>query len=116
MRKMASLYQEHVTGAPGGIMYKVNGVKFDGWSGAELLEAKGPGYSRLVSDGSFRGSDAYSSLIGQAERQVKAAGGTPIRWTFAEKEAAEAFKADMKGIKSLEGQIEVTVEASKTPH
>jgi hypothetical protein len=86
-------YQAQVTGAPAGHVYKVQEVKFDGFTMGVLLETKGPGYLRFLKDGSFRswfrGADG---MLEQAKRQFKAAKGTPIQWHFAEREVADAVR------------------------
>lgn len=73
-------------------MYRVNGVKFDGFARGVLQEAKGPGYANFVKDGRFQpwynGAD---SLVSQAQRQLAAAGGTPITWSVAESNAVTAI-------------------------
>lgn len=72
--------------------YKVNGVTFDGFDGSVLQEAKGPGYAKLLSHRKI-GPLVENMLVKQAQRQSAAAGGTPITWHFAEKDAAEAMQA-----------------------
>lgn len=49
----------------------------------------------------FRGSD---SLLSQAQRQLDAAGGTPIRWSVAEEKAVGAIKELFmrEGIRGIE--------------
>ena len=85
----AAQYQAQITGQPGQA-YELNGVRFDGVSDTgELLEAKGPGYARLLQQ-KFAGS-VYDKLIAQAGRQVAAAAGRQIVWHFAEQEAADAI-------------------------
>jgi hypothetical protein len=81
-----------VTGLLPGVEYTVGGVAFDGFEGGVLLEAKGPGYAALL-DPRATWSDAMDGLLDQAGRQLAAAGGTPIRWVFAEEAAANATRA-----------------------
>jgi RHS repeat-associated protein len=92
MSGRATAYQEQITGRAAGSVYKVNGVKFDGYADGALQEAKGPGYAQFVKNGEFqpwfRGS---AGLVSQAERQVAAAGGTPITWLVAEQPAVAAI-------------------------
>src|SRR5687768_8950801 len=70
-----------------------NGVKFDSFRGGSLIDAKGPGYAQFVKNGQFvswfKGADA---LVGQAQRQVAAAGGAAIQWHVAEQSAAQAMR------------------------
>ena len=97
----ALAYDEQITGNVGRV-FRVNGVNFDGVSAAGLLEAKGPGYEKLLSS-SF-GSSVAEKLIGQAASQIKAANGAPITWNFAEEGAANAVSALFKkqGIKGID--------------
>ena len=93
MSARAAAYQSQITGVATDEAYVVNGVKFDGFSNGELLDAKGPGYANFVEDGEFKpffqGAD---DLVAQAQRQVVAADGTPITWHVAEPEAATAMQ------------------------
>ncbi|MCH8820611.1 MAG: hypothetical protein IIB03_09880, partial [Acidobacteria bacterium] len=50
MSDIARKYQKQVTGTPNGKAYFKNGVKFDGLKNGTLLEAKGPGYAKLIKD------------------------------------------------------------------
>lgn len=68
-------------------------MKFDGFRGGVLLDAKGPGYARFVQDGEFRSwYTGAKALLEQARRQVSAAGGVPINWLVAEADAANAMR------------------------
>ena len=93
MSARAAAYQEQVTGATAGSVYRVGGVNFDGFAQGVLLEAKGPGYATFVRNGEFmswfRGAD---TLANQAIRQTAAAGGRPITWSVAEPQAATAIE------------------------
>jgi RHS repeat-associated protein len=97
MSTRAAAYQARVTGSAAGQVYLLNGVKFDGFVGGTLIDAKGAGYANFVRNGEFvdwfRGGDA---LVEQAQRQVQAAGGTPIQWHFAESAAAGAAQKLLK--------------------
>lgn len=97
MSQASREYQAQVTGAPEGLAYKVQGVKFDGYTNGVLLETKGPGYAKFLKNGSFRswfrGADG---MLQQAERQFNAALGTPIEWHFAEREVADAVRAMLR--------------------
>jgi hypothetical protein len=64
---------------------------FDGFANGVLLEAKGPGYGQLL-DAPF-GHRVVDGFIDQATRQVAAAGGTPVRWVFAEQVVADVARA-----------------------
>jgi hypothetical protein len=93
MSPRAARYQHQITGAPSGRVYDVNGVKFDGYRNGTLLDAKGPGYEWAVKNGQFiRKYKGAESLLDQAQRQLRAAGGTPIRWEVAEAKTAEAIR------------------------
>jgi hypothetical protein len=93
-------YQSHLTGAPAGWVYRVRTgpgprdfVDFDGFKDGVLLEAKGPGYKALLEKMHgkkwFKGLD---EMLEQAERQLRAANGTPIQWHFAEREVADIVR------------------------
>jgi hypothetical protein len=58
-----------------------------------------------VKDGAFASwFKGAADLVGQAQRQLAAAGGTAIQWTFAEAAAAQATQALFKanGIKGIQ--------------
>lgn len=92
MSARAAAYQMQV-GGRSGQAYFVNGVKFDALRGGSLVDAKGPGYAQFVKNGQFvswfKGADA---LVGQAQRQVAAAGGRAIQWHVAEQSAVQAMR------------------------
>ena len=90
MSERAAQYQEQITGVPRGYVYRVNGVKFDGFQNGTLLDAKGPGYATFFKNGLPKvwwqqGADA---LVDEAGRQIGAAPGWAIQWHVAEPEAA----------------------------
>ncbi|MBZ4336742.1 Tox-REase-5 domain-containing protein, partial [Corallococcus sp. AS-1-12] len=101
MSDRARDYQSQVTGAPKGSAYRVkrgdDEVDFDGYDLDEnvLLDAKGHGYEQ------FFGKDLHpkkffegvTPLLEQAKRQLRAAGGTPVRWVVAEEKFADALRA-----------------------
>jgi RHS repeat-associated protein len=92
MSARAAAYQAQIGGRPGQA-YTVNGVKFDNYEGGVLVDAKGPGYAKFTKDGEFRSWwSGQQKLANQAIRQVNAAKGQPISWSFAEKPAADATK------------------------
>ncbi|WP_436500390.1 SpvB/TcaC N-terminal domain-containing protein [Actinokineospora sp. HUAS TT18] len=92
MSARAAAYQVQITGRAAGSVYRVGGVKFDGFVRGVLQEAKGPGYANFVKNGQFqswwKGADG---LVAQAQRQLAAAGKTPIQWSVAEASAAQAI-------------------------
>ncbi len=92
MSARSAAYQARVTGQPVGSVYRVNGVKFDGYAQGILQEAKGPGYASFVRNGQFQpwfnGADG---LVSQAQRQLAAAQGVPITWSVAEANAVTAI-------------------------
>jgi hypothetical protein len=93
----AIAYEQQITGSAGKA-FLVNGVKFDGVNASGLLEAKGPGYQKLLSYGL-----GMPKLLQQATSQLKAANGVPITWHVAEKGAADAIRAafQKQGIKGI---------------
>jgi hypothetical protein len=105
MSLQARKYQAQVSKAPEDYAYVIDDVRYDGYARGILLEAKGTGYAKHIPNavenrGWYRG---YEKMVEQAQRQVRAARGTPIEWHFAEKEAAdfarELFKN--KGLKEI---------------
>jgi hypothetical protein len=101
--KRALDYEEQVTGQPAWRIYVVDEVEFDGFTGTELLEAKGPGYkSFFEKDGKpkpwYEDSRGFNGLMEQAERQSKAAGrlNLPLIWHVAEAEVASALRKIFK--------------------
>ncbi|MCX6544505.1 MAG: Tox-REase-5 domain-containing protein [Acidobacteria bacterium] len=104
MSARPAAFQAQVTGRAGEV-FLLNGVKFDGMLNNVLQEAKGPGYAAFVKDGAFLSwFNGAADLVAQAQRQLAAAGGTPVQWTFAEAAAAEATRALFKanGIKGIQ--------------
>ncbi|MCP3098410.1 restriction endonuclease fold toxin 5 domain-containing protein [Myxococcus sp. K15C18031901] len=91
MKEPARRYEKQVTGAPDGQIYKVEDVKFDGFKDGVLLEAKGPGYAKFIAEAAENGGwyQGFRRIVEQAERQLAVANGHPVRWHFAEREAAE---------------------------
>jgi hypothetical protein len=91
-------YQAQVTGAPEGYVYRVKlgdgYVKFDGFADGVLLETKSTGYAQWVDKNlNFRSIfQGRLEMLGQAERQVEAARGTPVRWVVAEEKLAGALR------------------------
>ena len=58
-----------------------------------MLEAKGPGYAKFISNGEFRTwFNGYKGLIDQARRQIIASNGMPIEWHFAEEVSANLVR------------------------
>ncbi|NOK11965.1 hypothetical protein HNS30_23275 [Corallococcus exercitus] len=104
MSPRAREYQAQVTGAPKGSAYRVKRgdeeVDYDGYDLDEnvLLEAKGLGYSQ------FFGKDLNPKkffeggmpLIEQAQRQLRVAGRTRVRWIVAEERFADALRVLFK--------------------
>jgi hypothetical protein len=96
MSDRARAYQERITGIRANVGHVVNGVKFDGYSGGTLIDAKGPGYAKFVDKktGTFHPwYQGSQDLLDQASRQTQAAGNTPIEWHVAEEEAANSIRA-----------------------
>jgi hypothetical protein len=92
MSDRAAAYQQQITGVSPNTGYVVDGVKFDGFADGVLQDAKGPGYSQFVKNGEFRDwFDGADALVNQANRQLAAAGDTPIQWSVAEADAVTAI-------------------------
>ncbi|WNG42939.1 hypothetical protein F0U60_01635 [Archangium minus] len=96
----AQRYQSQLTGAPEGWVYRVRTgpgpkdfVDFDGFKNGVLLEVKGPGYRQLLKKMQGRPwFEGVEEMLDQAERQLKAAGSTPLQWHFAEQEVADLMR------------------------
>lgn len=98
MSESARNYQAQVTGAPKGFAYRVqrNGEKvdFDGFPDGVLLDAKGPNYAKFYDNdlnalGFFKGD---RKILKDAQRQLRVANGTPVRWLVAEEKFAAALR------------------------
>ncbi len=93
MSQRAADFQAEATGTAPGLVYRVDGVDFDGFADGTLLEAKGPGYATFVKNGEFRPwFEGADGLVDQATRQLAAAKGAPVQWRVAEPAAAEAMR------------------------
>jgi Restriction endonuclease fold toxin 5 len=113
MSKDAKGFQSHVTGAPEGWVYRVRTgpgpkdfVDFDGFKNGVLLEVKGPGYRELLEK--MQGKpwfEGVEEMLAQAQRQLRAANGTPIQWHFAEREVADVMRDLLE--KQSRGRIKV---------
>jgi hypothetical protein len=100
MSAESQAFQSQATGAPEGWVYRVRTgpgpmdfVDFDGFKQGVLLEIKGPGYKDLLTK--MHGKEWFKGLedmLDQAERQFKAARGTPLEWHFAEREVADLVR------------------------
>jgi len=82
-------------------------VSFDGYGNGTLLEAKGPGYARLIDNPSTAFSVA-DKLEAQALRQLRVAQGVPIEWHVAEQEFAE-------GLRNLFNSKAINIKVVHTP-
>lgn len=92
-------YQKYITGADEGMVYEVEGVKFDGYKDRALIEAKGD-YSGFVDKSTGEFYDWFSgqdSLINQANRQLNVANGTKIEWYFNDSTSLDAVKSLFDG-------------------
>jgi len=92
MSNNAANYQKQITGKSAAQSYVVNGVKFDGVKDGVLLDAKS-GYNNFVDKQTgefYEWFTGKESLIKQADRQQKAAQGTPIEWHFQNEDALNA--------------------------
>ncbi|MBM7115485.1 hypothetical protein I3V78_18175 [Archangium primigenium] len=96
-------YQEQVTGRPAWWVYMVGEVEFDGLLGAELLEAKGPGYCAFFNaDGTpkywYTNSGKFKEMMDQARAQSETARriGLPLTWYVADAKVAEFLRLEFK--------------------
>jgi hypothetical protein len=95
MSRNSGLYQRFATGTRAGWAWLARTgeyfAKFDGFRKGIFLEAKGSGYAKLLTQEATKYNVAQR-LVDQAWRQLHAAGGTPIRWLFEEKKAADIVR------------------------
>ncbi|MCW2792755.1 MAG: hypothetical protein JWO76_1853 [Nocardioides sp.] len=94
MSDRAAAYQEQITGHSADESFVLNGIRFDGIAAdGTLIDAKGLAYERFVKDGEFLPwCEARQKLLGQAERQTRAAEGAPITWHVAHPRSADAIE------------------------
>jgi hypothetical protein len=86
-------YNLQITGVPSTFTYEVNDYAFDGRApDGTLLMTFAPGYAENIGRDGLLSADWEGTdlLLDNADQQIRAAGSTPIRWVFAEPEAAEA--------------------------
>lgn len=92
MSDAAAAYQTLITGRAANQSYLLNGVKFDGFKGGVLVDAKS-GYQSFVNKKTGVFHDWFNganSLVDQARRQLGAANGTNIQWYFQNESAMKA--------------------------
>ena len=103
MSEYAAKYQQQITGRSDQI-YRLNGVKFDGFDGSKLLEAKGH-YSWALKNGKWADwfHEGMDQILNQARNQINAARGLTIEWHCAERDVAEAMRKLLseKGFSSI---------------
>ncbi|HZI07328.1 MAG TPA: Tox-REase-5 domain-containing protein, partial [Archangium sp.] len=109
-------YQEQVTGQPPSRIYMVGQVEFDGFTGKELLEAKGPRYIKFFNeDGTpkywYEESGKFDGMLAQARAQwdVARRAGLPLIWHVADAEVAKFLRK----IFEREGLSEISVRHTK---
>ena len=73
-----------------------------------MVEAKGPGYAGILSFDQGK-ENVKGEWLAQSGRQIAAAGGRPIRWYFAEPEAAAFARKIFKGAKGGRENIKIEV-------
>ncbi|WP_162009732.1 hypothetical protein [Methylocystis heyeri] len=56
-----------------------------------MIEAKGPGFAKMLG-GKFMAKRLKKRWLGQAERQMGAAGSRDVEWDFAEAKAAKTAR------------------------
>jgi hypothetical protein len=100
-------YNLQITGINSTYTYVVGGQAFDGRApDGTLLSAFGPGYSENIGTGGTLSSswDGTETLIAAAKAQTDAAGKTPVRWVFAEADAADATEKTLAdaGVSGIE--------------
>ena len=88
-----------MTGRPAWWVYEVDGVEFDGFSGQDLLEDKGPGYcSFFNANGTpkywYVNSGKFNEMMEQAGRQwaVSTGRGSSLVWFVADAKVADFLR------------------------
>ncbi len=110
----AARYGTQITGLPSNVVYEVGEQAFDGRADdGVLLVTRGPGYSEHLDSGGALESTwpGYQQLLAQARAQKAAAGSSPVRWVFAEKDAASATTSALSA-NEITGIEVVTVPAA----
>lgn len=92
-------FQEQVTSQPAWRVYEIDNVEFDGFTGQELLEAKGPNYKKFfTADGKpqpwYVASGGFDELLTQARRQSEIAKRLklPLIWHVADAEVVNILR------------------------
>ncbi|WP_253996865.1 Tox-REase-5 domain-containing protein [Myxococcus qinghaiensis] len=98
MEEPARRYQAQIASAPEGQVYDIDDVKFDGFNGVSLLEAKGPGYEKFLGQAVEQGAwfEGFMGMIKQARSQQRVSRGFPIEWHFAESKVADYVRVLFK--------------------
>lgn len=100
MKPWARKYQSQVSGAPEGWVYRVERAgetyDFDGFKDGHLIDGKGLNYDNKFLDTlepqPWFKETGSQKLLKNANRQLRIANGTPIRWHVAESKAAQAMR------------------------
>ena len=89
----AKQYQKEASG-DAGLSFNLNNVSFDNVSADGRLVDRKWGHSTSIfnSDGSPHNNSRVTSMIDQADRQIAAANGKPIRWEISTKLGAEGIQ------------------------
>lgn len=108
-------YQERIAGGHAGETYRVDNVNFDVYNEAGLGDAKAH-YAQFVDDDSGEFKDWWArspsggkAMLDQAQRQLKAARGTPVTWYVQEEPVRDAIinllnSREIYGIRVVWGQ------------
>jgi hypothetical protein len=113
MSEQSRAYQAQVTGAPKRWCYKVcrdgECVEYDGYEPKEgvLLEVKARGYEKWFDEDlnpTYEFYEGLDNILGQAERQLRVAGGLPVRWHVAEPRMVAVLRKyfDANGFQAIE--------------
>jgi hypothetical protein len=100
-------YNTQITGVPSTFTYDVDGYAFDGRApDGTLLMTFATGYAEYIDpDGLLSDDwDGTELLLDNAEEQLEAAGSSPVRWVFAEPDAADAAAETLRahGIRDID--------------
>jgi hypothetical protein len=94
MSPRAAKYQAQITGRGPGWVYQVGGVKFDGFNGSVLQDAKGPGYARFFENGAPKAWwGGAGKLVNEARSQLAVSSGWQVEWHVAEEDAFHGIRS-----------------------
>ncbi|GIH07166.1 hypothetical protein Rhe02_52330 [Rhizocola hellebori] len=97
MSERSRAWQSHVTGAPPGLVYTLNGKDFDGYRNGHIFDAKA-NYAFMLKDGQWRTGfeDNDQEFKDLAADEIARAGGLPVVWAFQQQDFADFIEGRMR--------------------